>query len=302
MRHHGFAILIALVMLVPVGCDAGKPPALAAATAAWCEEHLLPDISGGVSVAGVAVELKIASADVTSTLRRVDAEMANGVAIMKRQVAAMAAGDTAASNAALEEYRTWQAEELALVERELAAAVATWHAGPEFAEACATAYSRRVTAAASALPTPDGRIAPTPSPTEEATPKPTPTAPLGLTVGNTINYTSSTYTGRPINLTVSVRNRGGASGRFTVTVDGVGFTLKSRAPLGGCKPTCWGEMSSDGLAYAQWNVPKTGKTGTYTVQLKARTTGTLKLRVVVFDKSSSPYFPLGSWNVSVRVR
>lgn len=312
MLRRTLAVLLATAMFVPVGCGAGSPAALGPAEAAWCGDHDLPDPDGGLSVASVARELKIASPAIDAAVGAMEAAFPDGAEIVKRQLAAMAAGDTEEADRLAAEYRTWQADTLGPLNADLAAALVDWRKTPEYAEACRTAYERGGTAAgtspgASTAPaestrptaTPTGE--PTAEPTEKPTEKPTPTPAPGLVANGTINYTSSTYVGRVIDLKVKVSNRGGASGRFTVSVEALGFTLKKRTPLGGCVPDCWGEMNADGLAYAQWNVPKKGVTKSYTVQLKAKVAGTYRLKVRLFDKTSNPDFPLSSWTITVKV-
>ncbi len=298
------ALLAVAVMVTSSACAAIGSPPLDPATSAWCDDHDLPDLNGDVSVASVARELKVASPEMENALAAMEAAMPAGAAIVEQQLKAMAAGDTAEANRLAAEYRAWQADSLGPLTDDLATALAAWRKTEEYAGACRTAYGRRGLAGSSAAPTlaPLKSAEPSDEPTEEPTEAPTPGA--QLVAGDTLNYTSATSVGRLIELTVTVRNKGTkAAGKITMEIEGVGFVLKSKTPLGGCTPSCKGATGAEGVAYVEWTGPAAGKSRKYTAQLKAKARGTYKFEVRVYVGRPGDYSEqLGSWTVTSRVR
>ena len=143
---------------------------------------------------------------------------------------------------------------------------------------------------------------PTAEPTEEPTEAPTPGA--KLVAGDTLNYTSVTYVGRIIELTVTVRNKGTkAAGKITMEIEGLGFALERKTPLLGCVPNCKGATGAEGVAYVQWTGPAAGKSKKYTAQLRAKAKGTYKFEVRLYEGKTGDYGDqLGSWTITSRVR
>lgn len=162
----------------------------------------------------------------------------------------------------------------------------------------APAGSGQPTATATTGPT----VEPTEEPTEAATEAPTPGA--VLVAGKTLNYTSATSVGRIIELTVTVRNKGTkAAGKITMEIEGMGFVLKTKTPLGGCVPSCKGTTGAENVAYLQWTGPAAGKSKKYTAQLKAKARGTYKLEVRLYEGPVGDHADqLGRWTVTSRVR
>ena len=124
MRHWLVGLVAAAMVLS--GCEAIGSPGLAAEEAAWCTDNDLPSVDGGVSVASVAHEMKLASPDMDRALAAMDAAMPAGAAIMEKQVAALAAGDTAEVERLRTEYQTWQTTTLAALRADLTAALVAW--------------------------------------------------------------------------------------------------------------------------------------------------------------------------------
>jgi hypothetical protein len=147
---------------------------------------------------------------------------------------------------------------------------------------------------------------PTEVPTEEATEEPTeaPTPAAKLVAGKTLNYTSATYVGRLIELTVTVRNKGTKdAGRITMEIEAIGFTLDRKTPLVGCVPKCKGATGAEGVAYVLWTGPAAGKSKKYTAQLKAKASGRYKFEVRLYEGKTGSYGDqLGSWTITSRVR
>jgi hypothetical protein len=160
--------------------------------------------------------------------------------------------------------------------------------------------------AGSSQPSNEPTSAPTPEPTEQPTEEPTaaPTPGAVLVASKTLNYTSTTYVGRIIELTVTVRNKGTkAAGKITMEIEGVGFVLERRTPLGGCVPSCKGATGAEGVAYVQWTGPAAGKSKKYTAQLKAKAKGSYKFEVRLYEGKTGDYVDeLRSWTVTTRVR
>ena len=298
MRRWFVSLLMAV--LVASACEAIGAPELTSAESAWCDDHALPETDGSVSVSSVAREMNTASSDMEQALAAMDAAMPEGAAIMSKQVQALAAGDTATYQRLQADYQAWDTDTMAPLRASLAAALVSWRSTAQYVDACRAAYQRRGTTASSASPTP------TPASTGAPTLEPTasPTAGAVLVAGDTINYTSSTYVGRTINLKVTVRNRGTkAAGKITMEIEGIGFSLKAKAPLVGCVPNCKGATGAEGVAYAVWTGPAAGKSRSYTAQLKAKASGTFKLEVRLYEGGVGAYTDtLGDWTIRSRVR
>lgn len=303
------ALVVVAAMVVSSACEAVGPPALGPAESAWCDDHDLPDADGGVSVASVARELKVASPEMEKALAAMDAAILAGAAIVERQVKAMAAGDTVEADRLAAEYRAWQLDAMGpLKTSDLATALVAWRQTPGYVDACRTAFGRRGAAGSSAAPTlaPVGSAKPTQEPTEEPTEQPTeaPTPGAQLVADDTLNYTSATSVGRLIELTVTVRNKGTkAAGKITMEIEGVDFVLERKTPLGGCTPNCKEATGAEGVAFVEWTGPAAGKSGKYTAQLKAKATGTYEFEVRLHVGRVGDYSDqLGSWTVTSRVR
>jgi hypothetical protein len=142
----------------------------------------------------------------------------------------------------------------------------------------------------------------TPEPRGTATPKPAPTP--RLTVNDTISYTSLTYVGRIIKLTIKARNPGKVpAGKVSMQIEGVGYSVKSRTPIVGCIPDCKTATGSEGIIYVQWPAPAPGKSRSYTAQLKAKRAGTYRIEVRAYHgPAGDPIEQLHSWTPKVRVK
>ena len=298
MRHWLVGLVAAAMVLS--GCEAIGSPGLAAEEAAWCTDNDLPSVDGGVSVASVAREMKLASPDMERALAAMEAAMPAGAAIIEKQVAALAAGDNAAYTRLVAEYQTWQTNTMGPLRADLATALAAWRQTAGYIDACRTAYQRRGTAASTSVPSlvPSKSAEPTSQPTDAITitgPK--------FVANDTIRYTSSTSVGRTIELKVTVRNKGKIAGKITMEIEGLNFTLKRKTPLVGCVPNCKAATGAEGVAYIVWTAPAAGKSRTYTAQLKAKARGTFKYEVRLYIGKVGNYGDtLGSWTPTTRVR
>jgi hypothetical protein len=302
-RVVGPVVALAVVALVLGGCSTIGDPEVTAEQRSWCTEHQIPDLEGGPSVAAAARRLGIASPEVERTLGAVEATYGEGARLAGAAVAAEAAGDPAAVAEARAAYLAWQSDVAFPAQQAAAQAIGTWSTTPEWAEACASAWGERGSAPASqGPPAAAATEAPEPTTAPTATPKPEPTP--RLTAGKTINYTSSTYVGRIIKLTIKVRNPGKLkAGKVSVQVEGVGYSLKSRTPIVGCIPNCKAATGAEGIGYVQWTAPAPGKSRSYTVQLKAKRAGTYRIEVRAYHgPAGDPVDDLASWTVKVRVR
>jgi hypothetical protein len=276
-----------------------------AAQRAWCLDHQLPDLDGGPSVAASARQLGIASSEVERALDALEATTAEGVRLIEASVKAEVTGDRTAIEAARLAYRTWQTEVAFPAQKELATAMGAWSTTPEWAEACGHAFDRRGSGPASAAPSgrPDRTTAaPTAAPTPTPKPKPKPTP--RLAANGTINYTSSTYVGRLIELTIRVRNPGTLrAGKLSVQVEGVGYSIRARTPLVGCVPNCRSATGVEGVSYVEWTAPAPGSGRAFTVQLRAKRAGSYRIEVRAYrGAAGDPLDELASWTVTVRVR
>jgi hypothetical protein len=298
MRHWLVGLVAAAMVLS--GCEAIGSPGLAAEEAAWCTDNDLPSVDGGLSVASVAREMKLASPEMERALAAMEAAMPAGAAIMEKQVAALAAGDNAAYTRLNAEYQTWQTTTMAPLRADLAAALVAWRKTPGYIDACRTAYQRRGTAASTTAPS----VAPSTSaePTAEPIDTTTTTGPK-LVANDTIRYTSSTSVGRTIELKVTVRNKGKIAGKITMEVEGLNFAIKRKTPLVGCVPNCKAATGAEGVAYIVWTAPAAGKSRIYVAQLKAKASGTFKYEVRLYIGKVGNYGDeLGTWTVTTRVR
>ena len=298
MRHWLVGLVAAAMVLT--GCEAIGSPGLAAAEAAWCTDNDLPSVDGGVSVASVASEMKLASPDMDRALAAMEAAMPAGAAIIDKQVAALAAGDDAEFNRLNAEYQTWQTDTMAPLRANLTAALVAWRQTPGYTDACRAAYQRRGTAVSTTAPS----LAPTksPEPTTEPIDTTTTTGPK-LVANDTIRYTSSTSVGRTIELKVTVRNKGKIAGKITMEIEGLNFAIKRKTPLVGCVPNCKAATGAENIAYIVWTGPAAGKSRTYIAQLKAKARGTFKYEVRLYIGKVGDYGDeLGSWTVTTRVR
>jgi hypothetical protein len=292
-------------VLMLAGCSAFSAGEVTSQQRAWCLDHQLPDPAGGASVATSARALDIASPEVERSLGALDATTAEGARLLAAAAQAEASGDQAAITASREAYAAWQTEVSIPAQRALGEAMGTWSTTPEWAEACVDAFGHRGTAVSSpaatlqpAERTPEPTAGETPTPTPK--PKPTPR----LTANKTIHYTSSTYVGRLIELTVKVRNPAKLkAGKVSVQVEALGYSLAARTPVVGCIPNCRTATGPEGVAYVEWPAPAPGKTVAYTVQLKAKRAGTYRIEVRAYrGPAGDPVVDLATWTVRVRVR
>ncbi len=165
--------------------------------------------------------------------------------------------------------------------------------GPEVTPATAAPTAVLVT------PTPEPSPTSTPEPpTPEPTPEPT------LSINKTIDYTSVTSVGRLIELTLKVRNPGPLkAGKLSVQVEATGYAIETRTPIVGCRPDCRTATGAEGIVYVEWTAPAVGKTTSYTVQLRAKKSGTYRLEVRAYrGPAGDPLDRLATWNITVRVR
>lgn len=297
------AILLVAGAFALAGCSAFSGGEVTAAERAWCLDHQLPDLAGGPSVAASARALGIASPAVEQALGALEATAAEGARLLVAAARAEASGDQAAIAESRAAYAAWEAEVSGPAQRTLAQAMGTWSTTPEWAESCADAFGKRGSAVtASTEPSAGATLAPTIAPTAKPTPTPAPTP--RLTVNKTISYTSSTYVGRLIELTIKVRNPGKLkAGKVSVQVEGLGYSLAGRTPVVGCVPNCRSATGAEGVAYVEWTAPAPGKSRAYTVQLKAKRTGTYRIEVRAYrGPAADPVVDLATWTVRVRVR
>ena len=304
--RRGAGSLVALVAaagLTLAGCSTFGAPELSSSERSWCLAHMAPDPDGAPSVAASARRLGIASPDVEQALVDLDGVYADGARLAEAAVAAEVAGDPAAIAEARVAYLAWQSETALPAQRAVADAMGAWSTTPEWAEACADAFARGggvSSTLAPASPPPSPTPEPTAAPTPTPKPKPTPR----LTVDDTINYTSSTWVGRLIELTIKVRNPGTLkAGKVSVQVEGVGYSLESRTPVVGCDPDCKSSAGVEGITYVEWAAPAPGKNRLYTVQLKASRAGTYQIEVRAYrGPAGDTIAELATWTVKVRVR
>ena len=300
-----FAGLVGLVAagLILAGCSAFGAAELSSNERSWCLDHTLPDPDGAASVASSARRLAITSPEVEKALGEMDAIYADGARLAAAAVAAEATGDAASIEAARAAYLAWQNETAFPAQQAVADAMGKWSTTPEWAESCADAFARAGAApsggSATASPTPS-----TPEPTAEPTPTAEPDPTPRLTAQTEITYTSSTFVGRHIELTVKVRNPGPLNaGKVSVQVEGVGYTLKSRTPMVGCVPDCRTSTGAEGITYVEWAAPAPATTRSYTVQLKPNRTGTYSIEVRAYrGPAGDTIADLASWTVKVRVQ
>jgi hypothetical protein len=300
-----WVVAIAITGLALGGCQALEGAPVSAEQRTWCLEHSLPDTAGGPSVAASARDLGIASPEVEGALAAFDATSMEGARLLQAALEAEVSGDAAAIEAARDAYLAWQAESAAPARAALARAIGGWSTTAEWADACVHAFDRRGTATGTPPPTlpPAGPSAepteaPTLAPTEEPTPEPT------LQANKTITFTSSTSVGRLIELTIKVKNPGPLkAGTLSAQVEGVDYSIESRTPVVGCVPDCRSATGAEGIAYIEWPAPAPGRTRSYTVQLKAKRSGTYDIEVRAYrGPSEDPLDELASWSISVRVR
>ena len=297
-----FIALVAAALLALAGCSAFGAPELSSTERTWCLDHMAPDPDGAPSVAASARRLGIASPDVEEALGNLDEIYAEGARLAEAAVAAEVAGDPAVIEEARAAYLAWQSETALRAQQTVADAMGAWSTTPEWAEACADAFARGGGATSSLAPT--SSPSPTPEPTAAPTPTPKPKPTPRLTVDDTITYTSSTYVGRLIELTIKVRNPGTLkAGKVSVQVEGVGYSLKSRTPVVGCDPDCKSSAGVEGITYVEWPAPAPGKNHLYTVQLKANRAGTYQVEVRAYrGPAGDTIAELATWTVKVRVR
>jgi hypothetical protein len=304
-RRYGTHLAAAAVaVLVLAGCSAFSAGEVTPEQRSWCLDHQLPDPSGGSSVAASARALDIASPEVERALGALEATAAEGARLLTAAARAEASGDQAAITGSREAYATWQSEVSIPAQRALGEAMGSWSTTPEWAEACAHAFDRRGTVVASPVATlPVAEATPEPTTKETPAPTPTPKPTPRLIADRTIHYTSSTYVGRLIELTVKVRNPAKLkAGKVSVQVEGLGYSLASRTPVVGCIPNCR-SATEEGIAYVEWTAPAPGKTVAYTVQLKAKRAGTYRIEVRAYrGPAADPVVDLATWTVKVRVR